>query len=361
MFIDGGEGGIFMKKRFLKGMVCILAVNIIILADKPVTFSKTKSSIKISSTSISLKKGKNKNITIEALGEYKLKNIKIKKVANKKIASVVVKNHTISVKGKNDGTTKVVLKVLYEDSNVIKSKKFKIRVNVKSNVSKATSVNSTENADLSSSEGISTNIPVVAESIEYGETFYATITEINGSHICVKGYDINDVNHRTKFSFNITEQMILSWRGIEISAESLKVGQNVAITYTGAVSASFPMQISNVVKLVVLDDNDVLTTESNNVNVNLDVYGQAFYASVTEINGSHVCVKGMDINDINHRGVFTFNVTEQMQISWLGVSKSLCDLKVGQNIVVTYIGAVSASFPSQISNPVKIVMLDDAV
>ena len=42
---------------------------------------------------------------------------------------------------------------------------------------------------------------------------------------------------------------------------------------------------------------------------------QTFYATITEINGNNFTVEGLDINDINYRGAFTFSVIHSLSSS----------------------------------------------
>lgn len=83
---------------------------------------------------------------------------------------------------------------------------------------------------------------------------YAEIMEINDSCLYVKGLDINDINGRGEFVFSIDEDTPLRWHGTEITLEELNVGDNIAIYYSGDVLEIYPAQITNVLQLVLLDD-----------------------------------------------------------------------------------------------------------
>ena len=99
----------------------------------------------------------------------------------------------------------------------------------------------------------------------YPDTFYATIEEISDGElygdktIKVKGLDINDVNHRGEFYFtvildHIPDNFKIEFNGTKIAFEELKVGQKVAVYNYGDVLESEPAYLSQVRKIVVLDD-----------------------------------------------------------------------------------------------------------
>lgn len=92
--------------------------------------------------------------------------------------------------------------------------------------------------------------------IQKGDTFYATIEEIygEGTHILVKGLEINDINYRGEFRFSIDNNTELIWRGTKIDISSLKVGQNISVTHTGGVLEIYPAQLTKVTKIAVLED-----------------------------------------------------------------------------------------------------------
>ena len=94
--------------------------------------------------------------------------------------------------------------------------------------------------------------------------FY-TIEEISDGElygdktIKVKGLDINDVNHRGEFYFtvildHIPDNFKIEFNGTKIAFEELKVGQKVAVYNYGDVLESEPAYLSQVRKIVVLDD-----------------------------------------------------------------------------------------------------------
>lgn len=102
----------------------------------------------------------------------------------------------------------------------------------------------------------------------YPDTFYATIEEISDSAfsdtktIKVKGLDINDINHRCEFYFNvildnIPDNFKIKFHGTDIAFDQLKVGQNIAVYNYSDISeydGSEPIFLDGVRMIVVLDN-----------------------------------------------------------------------------------------------------------
>ena len=95
------------------------------------------------------------------------------------------------------------------------------------------------------------------------------------------------------------------------------------------------------------------------------VVGQTFYANIESIkqynDGSfHINVKGLEINDINYRGSFTFKVDNSMDMTWRGEKIKVSDFKVGNNIAITFTDEMLTSIsPTPLTEVVKIQILDD--
>ena len=91
-----------------------------------------------------------------------------------------------------------------------------------------------------------------------GDVFNAKIKEIreyNGvTSILIEGLDTNDINYKGEFDFSIDNDTELLWNNTEIELSDLKEGQNVSITSTGAVLESYPAQLTEVTKIIVLDN-----------------------------------------------------------------------------------------------------------
>ena len=100
--------------------------------------------------------------------------------------------------------------------------------------------------------------------------------------------------------------------------------------------------------------------ESASQNVNYNNEQQTFYAEIKEINNNNVfLVEGLSVNDINYRGDFTFSVVEETKLEWRGTEISISDLKVGDNISITFDGEILDTYPAQIKQVIKIQLLDD--
>ncbi len=87
---------------------------------------------------------------------------------------------------------------------------------------------------------------------------------------------------------------------------------------------------------------------------------RVFYAQIVESWGEgSFLVEGMDANDVNHRGRFTFSVEEDTSLVWRGVALSLEDLEAGHRVAVTYTGPVAESEPAQIFQVLQLEVLED--
>lgn len=102
----------------------------------------------------------------------------------------------------------------------------------------------------------------------------------------------------------------------------------------------------------------------NDLAVN-NVTGQTFYASIESIkqynDGSfHINVKGLEVNDINYRGNFTFKVDDSIDMVWKGEKIKISDLKVGDNISITFTDEILNSIsPTPLIDVIKVQLLDD--
>ena len=94
-----------------------------------------------------------------------------------------------------------------------------------------------------------------------------------------------------------------------------------------------------------------------NTQTALDI--QTFYAIISDIQENHLEVKGMDVNDINFRGDFTFSVSERTRIVWRYTDINLKDLDVGDRIAVTFSGEIMESDPAQIAQVEQLQLLED--
>ncbi len=94
---------------------------------------------------------------------------------------------------------------------------------------------------------------------------------------------------------------------------------------------------------------------------------QTFYANIQSIkqynDGSfHLNVKGLEVNDINYRGNFTFKVDDSMNMVWRGKKIKVSDLKEGTNISITFTDEIIRSIsPTPLEEVVKIQVLDNEI
>ena len=93
------------------------------------------------------------------------------------------------------------------------------------------------------------------------------------------------------------------------------------------------------------------------------VYGDVFYAKIKKIstynNITTILVEGLEVNDINHRGLFEFSIKDDTELLWRGTEIKLSDLKEGQNISITSTGLILESSPAGLTKVSRIILLDD--
>ena len=81
-------------------------------------------------------------------------------------------------------------------------------------------------------------------------TFYASISEISNDMFLVDGLDINDINYRGNFEFSVDDTTRIIWRGTEIDSSDLRVGDLIAITYSGAILETDPARFVQPIKKI---------------------------------------------------------------------------------------------------------------
>ncbi len=72
-----------------------------------------------------------------------------------------------------------------------------------------------------------------------------------------------------------------------------------------------------------------------------------FYGEILSREGDFFHVEGLDVNDVNHRGEFTFTFSGG------------AGLKAGDPVAVTYDGYVQETYPAQLPNVLRIRLLDE--
>ncbi len=120
--------------------------------------------------------------------------------------------------------------------------------------------------------------------------------------------------------------------------------------------------------IVVSFISGLLIGQKNSPKNNLavrEVYGETFYASIESIkqynDGSfHINVNGLEVNDINYRGDFTFTIDDSMDMTWRGEKIKVSNLKEGNTISITFVDEVFSDIsPTPLTEVVKIQILDD--
>lgn len=86
---------------------------------------------------------------------------------------------------------------------------------------------------------------------------------------------------------------------------------------------------------------------------------EVVYAEIISVNGANFHVKGLEVNDINGRGEFTFSAKETTQLVWRGTEIPLSDFQSGDRIAFYWRGMILESYPAQVQNVVMIKLLDD--
>lgn len=102
------------------------------------------------------------------------------------------------------------------------------------------------------------------------------------------------------------------------------------------------------------------------------MYPDTFYATIEEISDPgiydirEIKVKGLDINDKNHRDRYYFIVSldcigDNFKIKWNNTDINFEQLKVGQKVAIYNYGDTLESEPNNLSNVRMIVVLDEAI
>jgi len=61
---------------------------------------------------------------------------------------------------------------------------------------------------------------------------------------------------------------------------------------------------------------------------------ETFYAEVKSVDGSHILVQGLEINDRNYRGEYTLEIYDETELIWHDTMISVSDLEVGHIVSV---------------------------
>ena len=86
---------------------------------------------------------------------------------------------------------------------------------------------------------------------------------------------------------------------------------------------------------------------------------QTFYATITEVRDNSLLVKGLEVNDINHRWDFSVTVGENTRITWRYEDMDFSELRPGQTVSITYRGGAQETDPAGLTDVTWIQLLDD--
>ena len=89
---------------------------------------------------------------------------------------------------------------------------------------------------------------------EPGQTFYATVEAVQDGSLLVCGLDVNDINHRCRFSVQVGSGTRILWHYEPIPLTQLKPGHTVAVTYVGGGQETDPVGLTDVPLIQLLDD-----------------------------------------------------------------------------------------------------------
>ena len=87
---------------------------------------------------------------------------------------------------------------------------------------------------------------------------------------------------------------------------------------------------------------------------------QTFYAEIKEIKEELILVKGLEINDINHRSEYNITLKDYTLIKNNNQEIKKDDLKIGNIISITYTGSVKETSPALISQTYTITLISDS-
>ncbi len=90
-----------------------------------------------------------------------------------------------------------------------------------------------------------------------------------------------------------------------------------------------------------------------------NVQTETFYATITDIRDNNFSVEGMSVNDINYRGTFDFEVSDETKLVWRGTEMTISEFHIGDSVSITYSGEIQETSPARILDVVKIQLLDD--
>lgn len=87
----------------------------------------------------------------------------------------------------------------------------------------------------------------------------------------------------------------------------------------------------------------------------------AFYAEVKKVDDFYMLVSGLNINDINHQGEFSFLIEDSTSLLWRGTLISLDEIHVNDIVLVYYSGTAFLTNPAFLYKVFKVELLNDDI
>ena len=84
-----------------------------------------------------------------------------------------------------------------------------------------------------------------------------------------------------------------------------------------------------------------------------------FYAQIVERRENTLLVEGLPVNDVNHRGQFSFTLGEDTRLLWRGEEITQEALHSGDTVAVTYSGETLEVYPVMLPQVYQVLLLED--
>lgn len=84
-----------------------------------------------------------------------------------------------------------------------------------------------------------------------------------------------------------------------------------------------------------------------------------FYAQIVERRENTLLVEGLPVNDVNHRGQFSFTLGEDTRLLWRGEEITQEALHSGETVAVTYSGETLEVYPVMLPQVYQVLLLED--
>lgn len=84
-----------------------------------------------------------------------------------------------------------------------------------------------------------------------------------------------------------------------------------------------------------------------------------FYAQIVERRENTLLVEGLPVNDVNHRGQFSFTLGEDTRLLWRGEEITPEALRPGDTVAVTYSGETLEVYPVMLPQVYQVLLLED--